>query len=563
MKGTDRNQLMMCSLDCFVEDESIVRVIDAFVNNVDLSEMGFARVKASKEGRPAYETKSLLGLYLYGGRNGIRSSRKLKEACKLNVEVRWLMNGLEPDFRTISDFRKDNIDCMKKVFKAFNKKLSTILSQGFKSVDGSKFLANNSKDNNFTANKLDDRIEWLNQHSEEYLRQLEEMDRLDEGEEFVGQFTKEELEQKLERTLDRAKQYEAYRQHMEENNLSQLSLTDPDAKLMKSKNGYVVGYNVQTVVDSETHLIDDFAATNHVTDHGLLHTTLQAENPEGKIVEVTADNGYHVAEDILKCLEDGIIPHISLPDGQSTFRLETVHEDVYVTEDEKNSTKAESLKKCLRAGVVPTCYDEIIDEVEIIEKRQLVREEDDTTPYVTTEEMKERAAEGYFIRDPERNIVYCPAGATLRQKSVKKNGSTRYANKFACRRCRYRDKCFNGKTEWKEIDFHKDCLEKASKNWQTAAGRDAYTTQKPPRGHYETVKLVKITFRPDRTKISERKCISEHPFGTIKRTLNSGYFLLRGLQKVSGEFALACFGYNLAVARNLLGYEKLMEAMAV
>ena len=567
IQGINRNQLMMCSLDCFVASDSIARIIDTFVNGLDMSEMGFARAKASREGRPAYETEALLSLHLYGSRKGVRSSRKLDEACTVNVEVKWLMNGLEPDFRTISDFRKDNIDSMKKVFKAFNKKLAEVLKQGFKSVDGSKFQANNSKDNNFTANKLDDRIEWLNQHSDEYLRQLEEMDKLDEESELTGQFTREEIEEKLQATQERLELYKSYRNYMEENGLSQLSLTDPDAKLMKSKNGYMVSYNVQTVVDSETHLINDFLTTDCPTDHGLLYETLREQKEEhgDEILEGTADNGYQVAEDIVKCLENGIIPHVSLPVGQSTYELETAYEENEISEEMKNSTTIENLKKCLRAGVIPTAYERAIEAIEVIEKRQLVRDNADEirSTYGTTEEMIARAMLGFFVRDPERNIVYCPAGVTLRQKSVKKNGATRYANKLACNRCKFRDKCIKGKAEWKEVDFHKDTLEKANQNWQKNGGGTTTPQNNKKRGHFEKVKLVKITFRPDRTKMSERKCISEHPFGTIKRTMNSSYFLLRGKKKVDGEVALMCLGYNMIVAKNLLGFDKLMEVMAV
>jgi transposase len=566
IQGVDRNQLMMCSLDCFVALDSIARIIDAFVGSLDLAEMGFARVKAATEGRPAYETEALLSLHLYGSRKGVRSSRKLDEACSINVEAKWLMNGLEPDFRTISDFRKDNIDCMKKVFKAFNKKLAEVLKQGFKSIDGSKFQASNSKDNNFTANKLDDRIEWLNQYSDEYLRQLEEMDKLDEETELSGQFTREEIEEKLQATQERLKLYKSYRDYMEESGLSQLSLTDPDAKLMKSKNGYMVSYNVQTVVDSETHLICDFLTTDSPTDHGLLYETMreQKEMSGDEIIEATADNGYQVAEDIVKCLENGIIPHVSLPTGQSVYELEMPHEENEITEEMKNSTTAENLKKCLRAGVIPTTYERAIEAIEVIEKRQLVRDNSDETrsPYGTAEEMILRAKLGFFVRDPERNIVYCPAGATLRQKSVKKTGATRYANKLACGRCKYRDKCIKGKAEWKEVDFHKDTLEKANQNWQKTNSCTQFPQNNKKRGHYEKIKIVKITFRPDRTKISERKCISEHPFGTIKRTMNASYFLLRGKKKVDGEVALMCLGYNMIVAKNLLGFDKLMEVMA-
>ena len=565
-QGIDRKQLMMCSLDCFVGQTSIVRVIDAFVKGMDLEEMGFARIKAAKEGRPAYETEGLLGLHLYGSRKGVRSSRKLDEACRINVEVKWLMNGLEPDFRTISDFRKDNIDCMKKVFKAFNKKLSEVLTQGFKSVDGSKFQAGNSKDNNFTANKLDDRIEWLNQYSEEYLRQLEEMDKLDEEAELSGQFTREEIEEKLKSTQERLELYKSYRDYMEEKGLSQLSLIDLDAKLMKSKNGYMVSYNVQTVVDSETHLIDDFLTTDRVTDHSLLYETMreQKETSGDEIIEATAYQGYQSPEDIVKCLENGIIPHVSMSLGQSTYELETPHEENEITEEMKNSKTTENLKKCLRAGIIPTAYERAIEAIEVIEKKQFIRDRSAETnsPYGTTEEMILRAKSGFFVRDPERNLVYCPAGATLRKKSILKNDATRYINKLACSRCKFRDKCINGKSPWKEIDFHKDTLEKANQNWIKAVGGALAPQNTKKRGHFEKVKLVRITFRPDRTKINERKCISEHPFGTIKRTMNASYFLLRGKKKVDGEVALMCLGYNMIVAKNLLGFDKLMQAMA-
>ena len=567
IQGVDRDQVMMCSLENFVAPQSIARIIDAFTSGLDLNEFGFARTKAAYEGRPAYDTKSLLNLYLYGSRKSIRSSRKLRDACSVNVEVMWLMNWVEPDFRTISDFRKDNIDCLKKVFKAFNRKLAAVLTQGFKSVDGSKFQASNSKDNNFTANKLDDRIAWLNQHSEEYLRQLDELDRLDEDADLNGQFTKEELEAKLLETRERLELYEGYRKYMEEMGLSQLSLTDPDSKLMKSKNGFMVSYNIQTVVDSETHLIDDYQTTNQVTDHGLLHSSVESiKNDGGGVLEVTADKGYHDEADMINCLENGIIPHVVLPDGQDSYDLETAYESNECDEETLNSTDSGSLKKCLRAGVVPKAYESVIEGMEIIERRQLVRDETGETgsPYGTTKEMIEQAKEGYFIRDPERNVVYCPAGATLRQKSVKKSGDIRYANKFACKNCKFRKECISGGADWKEVDFSKDTLKKPNRNWQKAMGICDMGEPKvnKRRGRYEKVKVVKIKFRPDRKKTSERMCISEHPFATIKRTMAAGYFLLRGKPKVDGEVALMCLGYNMIVALNLLGFEIMMDAMA-
>lgn len=595
MPSMDRNQMMICSLNSFVDSESIARVIDVFVESLDLKEMGFEKTEAAAEGRPPYRPQALLKLYLYGNRKQIRSSRKLSEACKINIEAKWLMEGLEPDFRTISEFRKNNIDCMKKVFHEFNSRLFEVLMTGFKSVDGSKFQAWNGKDRNFTANKLDDRITWLNEHAEEYLRLLEEADAAEDDLESQGQFTREELEKKLEEVKKRLERYEGYRSYMEEKGLSQISLTDPEARLMKSRNGFMVAYNVQTAVDSETHMIEDFQVTNQPNDQGLLESTLEgikAERPE-EILEATADKGYIKEEDMVECLENGIVPHVILPTGQDTYELEMEYEEAEIEEADRKGTGAEEIKKCLHAGEIPEAYEDVIEKIEVVEKKKLVYDEEPKPGEEKVEEekaeeekaeeekaeeekaegkkeserngeeMKARAAEGYFVRDPERNLVYCPCGEILRQKSIKKNGNIRYANKTACRRCPHRNRCYKGKNEWKEIDFPKDTLEKPCKTWKEGDAKEtekkAKQAKEKKKGHYEKKKIVRIVFRPDRRKMSQRKCISEHPFGSIKRWMNAGYYLLRGMRKTAGETALICLGYNLERAKNLLGFEKLME----
>ena len=186
-----------------------------------------------------------------------------------------MLGGVEPDFRTISDFRKDNITSLKKIFHEFNRRISGAIEWGFSSVDGSKFLACNSKDNNFTKNKLDDRIKWLNAHTDEYLRILNDMDEREDLEEETDKLTRESIEAKLKEARERLERYEGYQKLMEETGASQLSLTDADSKLMKNKNGFAVAYNPQTAVDSNTHLIHDFNMTNRVTDHGLLGSTLE------------------------------------------------------------------------------------------------------------------------------------------------------------------------------------------------------------------------------------------------------------------------------------------------
>ncbi|NME58441.1 transposase, partial [Dorea formicigenerans] len=178
VSGFDRDQLMCCSWDAFVDKESIARIIDAFVNHLDIGKYGVKPVAA--EGRPSYDPKSLYKIYIYGSRKGIRSSRKLAESCKVNLEVKWMIGGVEPDFRTIADFRKNNIDSLKEIFYEFNRRISGAVEWGFSSVDGTKIQADNAKDNNFTKNKLDDRIKWLNGHTDEYLRILNEMDKQEE-----------------------------------------------------------------------------------------------------------------------------------------------------------------------------------------------------------------------------------------------------------------------------------------------------------------------------------------------------------------------------------------------
>ena len=565
VQAFDRDQFMMTTWDSMVDPESTARLIDAFVDSLDLSDYGVKEL--ASEGRAPYDPKGLLKLYVYGSDNGIKSSRKLAKSCRVNVEVKWMLGGVEPDFRTIADFRKDNIDSLKKIFNEFNKRLTGAVEWGFTSIDGSKFAACNSKNNNFTKNKLDDRIKWLNGHIEEYLRILDDTDRQEDFEDNPEWLTREVIEEKLQEARERLKKYEGYQKIMEENGQSQMSLTDADAKLMKSKNGFVVAYNPQTAVDSETHLIRDFQMTNQVTDHGLLDSTLEGVREESEgIIETVADKGYESEKDMVKCLEDGIIPHVITDDGKDGYELEIWYEEA----DDINaeSTDAEDLKKALHAGVIPEAYEDVITDIEVKEVRRKVSEEEAKVSvesiYGTSEEMMERAKGGYFVRDPERNLVYCPNGEILRQKCIKKNGNIRYANKNACRHCPNRNKCYKGKNEWKEIDFTKDCLEKPCKDWLKTEGK------KPDIGgankgkyHFKTKKVVRFFLKPDRKKTAERMCLSEHPFGTIKRAMGFSYFLLRGLKKVTGEFALMCLGYNIKRAKKLLGFEKMLELMEV
>lgn len=561
VKPIDRNQITLSNLDSMVEWDSIARVIDCFVDGLDLTGLGFEKTEPSFKGRPCYDPQSMLKLYLYGYRKNIRSSRKLAAACVINIEVMWMLGGLRPDFRTVSDFRKDNADNLKGIFKEFLKRVTVDLKTGFVSIDGSKFKAWNGKDRNFTIMKLDDRIKWLEDHTLEYLRLIDETDKADET---ASSLTKEELETKLEEAQGRLDRYHSYREIMEKENLTQISLTDVDSRLMKNKNGMDVSYNVQTAVDSETHLMLDYLVANQVTDHGLLAPTVEKikQEAEKEIVEAVADKGYKQDEDMIACLENGIIPHIIPPDGQDEYELEIDYEEA--NELEISSTEASELKKCLHAGIIPAAYEDVIEDIEVVEVRRKVSnatEEKAESPYSTEEEMKARAGEGYYVRDLERDLVYCPGEGTLRRKSIKKNGSTRYANKQACNRCLYRGKCVTGKgiTRWKELDFSKDSLEKKAKWWNQDDPEDPNKPgKKKSKGHFEKKKIVRFKLKPNREKMNQRMSISEHPFGTIKRAMGAAYFLLKNKRKVSGEFALMATGYNLSRAENMFAFDELM-----
>lgn len=221
------------------------------------------------------------------------------------------------------------------------------------------------------------------------------MDEQEELEETPKKLTREVIEAKLKEAQERLAAYESYQKLMEETGASQLSLTDADARLMKNKNGFAVAYNPQTAVDSRTHLIRDFKMTNQVTDHGMLSQTLEKIREEAPdvIQEVAADKGYENEDDMIKCLENGIIPHVIMNDGKDGYELEILYEEA---ETDTDSTNPEELKKCLHAGKVPEAYKEVISKMKVKEVRRKVKDEPEEiekpkSMYGTPEEMQERA----------------------------------------------------------------------------------------------------------------------------------------------------------------------------
>ena len=565
-KELNRKQVFFTCLEDLISEDSHARIIDCFIDSLDLKSMGFSKSVPAVEGRPSFSASNLLKLFLYGFRHSLNSSRKLEEACRINIEVKWLLKGLEPDFRTISNFRRDNIMHLKKVFFEFNRRLLVTLETGFYAIDGTKIQANNSKKRNFTANKLDDKIAKLNEATAFYIKQVEEYDSIDNELDPNHKFTKAELEEKVEKYREKTELFLKKRKEMEEKGLTQISLTDSDSKLMNTRNGFSMSYNVQTAVDSKTHLIKDFKVTDRPSDFGLLSETIDRTKKEkaDEIVEVVADKGYECPEDMVECLEKGVIPNVISKSKKQGYELETKYEASEIDENTIKSRKADDIKKCLRAAVIPEVYKDYISDIKVTEKKNLLKEdespESELPVYKMSEqEMRERALKGYFVRDAERNIVYCPGGFTLRAKSFRRNGSVVYANRVACKKCPLSNICNKTKSPFKEVEFSKDSLEKPCKGFIPKS--ETISGNKTKRKLVKT-KVVKFIFKPDSEKMNKRKNIAEHPFGTIKRNLNGYYFLLRNKIKTTGEFALFSLSYNFKIALNMLGFNKMMAIMA-
>lgn len=560
ISGVDRRQMLLFpeSLDEYISDDNPVKVFDAFVNTLDMEQCGFVRSMPAAEGRPGYDPRDLLKLYIYGYFNKIRSSRSLEKESHRNVEIMWLLKKLTPNFRTIADFRKDNKNALKNVFKEFNRLCDkmNLYSKEYISIDGSKFKAVNAKDRNFTLNKLDDRLKRLDNQIDEYLMLI---DRVDREEKSERTFIKEEIEEKIERLKARKETYAGYRDEMEASGERQKSITDSEAKLMKMRNGYGVAYNIQTAVDAQSHLIAGFVVTNHPTDYGMIKEVANSVREDFGLenIEVVADKGYRDSKDLIDCLENGIIPNVFPTNNMIHIDLQTEYEDSEISEEKKASKNPKDIKECLRAGIIPDIYKDIVIDIEVSDKNTYKIMEpitEDEIIDMTEENMIAKAKDGYFVRDIAKNRVYCPEGNVLRPKSQKKDGSIRYCNILACKNCN--NKCT--KSKFKEADFRPG---KIMVKCHGSNGIKKDQNEKPRRTKI-TKKVVRLQFKPDRKKLSNRKCLSEHPFGTIKRTLDGSYLLLKGKEKVTGEISLSCMVYNMKVAINSIGIRKIMKVLA-
>jgi transposase len=472
IRGAGRSEVLLFpeALDDYIADNNPVRFIEAFVVSLNLVELGFARATPAATGRPGYDPADMLKLYIYGYLNRVRSSRMLEREAGRNVEVMWLLSKLTPDFKTIADFRKDNLAAIKAVCREFTllcKKLD-LFGGTLVAIDGSKFRAVNSRKRNFNPAKLARIIKSLDERITAYLA---EMERQDAATTATATLSAEELRAKIAQLRGRKRLHEALAVELQQSGAPEISLTDPDSRLMSVGQGLDVCYNVQTAVDSRHKLIVHHEVTNAHTDEGYLvpMATTAREVLEVETLEVVADKGYYSGEEIKKCEDQGVVTYIP------------------------------------KAHVSPKS------------KQQMFTKDD-------------------FRYDPVTDTYTCPEGAKLTHRftTPEKNGvKQRYYRTAACKTCVARPGCTEnnrGRTIKRLMD--EDVLERMAQRLKS---------------HPEKMRL--------------RGQLVEHPFGTMKRGMNQGYFLLRGLKKVAAEMSLTVLCYNLKRVLNLVGVDELLGAV--
>ena len=310
VEQADRGQstLLPECLDDFIDEGNPVRVIDVFVDTLDLAEMGFDGANPAATGRPSYHPSVLLKLYIYGYLNRVQSSRRLEREAGRNVEVMWLLSRLAPDHKTIADFRKDNGLGLRKVCARFVElcREMGLLATASVAIDGSKFKAVNNRDRNFRRTQLEESVA-------RYLSQLDTADRQEPTEAMVTKVMR--LKEKLTKLKEEMGKLAVYEKEMRASPDQQISLTDPDSRSMATsgRGSGVVGYNVQVAVDTEHHLIVTHEVTNSGSDRAqLANMARQAKAVlQTDTLDAVADRGYFSSSEILACHEAGI--SVTLP----------------------------------------------------------------------------------------------------------------------------------------------------------------------------------------------------------------------------------------------------------
>ena len=487
--GESREQpsLLPPRIDDYVGPDNPVRAIESFVCALDLAKLGFRHADRAADdvGQPPYAPADLLKLYLYGYTNQVRSSRRLeREACR-NLELIWLLRNLKPGYRTIANFRKENWEALKAVNRSFVLLLRALdlVGGSVVAIDGSFFHGDASKASIFTRRRLAEQIAKLELEIEAYGKSLEDNDAAEakgertEGRHNDGGGDVGDIGTKVAALMARRSRAQADLARLEESGETQMSLTDPDARLLVKNGQGIAGYNVQVAVDDKHKLIVASEVVNDSSDVGQLHATAKAakEALGAKELHALADEGYYSSLELKACEDDGITAYVPVPEGSGQ------------------------------------------------------------------PEKKGRFSLKDFSYDSAADAYRCPAGQLLdRTKGRWENTSgrieIRYAGRKAiCGTCPLKTRCLSPKAITRTIRRweHEDVLERHRTRMQGADNL-----------------------------MRRRSGIVEHPFGTLKCRAGYRHFLVRGFNKVRGEWSLMALCYNFTRVLNILGFEGFVIAVA-
>ena len=537
IQGADRNQVILLpdTLDDYVGGDNEVRAIDAFIDSLDISLMGF-KADPAKEGRPGYDPRDMLKLYMYGYLNHIRSSRRLQKEASRNVELMWLLRKVVSDFRCIADFRKDNAKSIREVFRAFVRLCNKagMLSHESVVIDGSKFRAVNADNKSYVSSNAK---KVLLDVEEKISRYMKELDEADAAESRPGALTKEDIVGVLDYLERRKAQLTEALEQMAGNGENHICTTDPESRLMKTRDGIRPSFNVQTAVEAKNHLIVHYDVTSECTDWHLLGDGINAskaalgvENLEG-----IADRGYSNDEEILQCLLNGDTPTTHPNKGEKSRMFRFQKTDTEVT-------------------------GEVVSYAEMKAQGGLEK--------APVEVRREPPLHPYFERDIEKDIVICPMGQTLfyagpgHPNGKKDPCIRRYHRLSACLKCP--NKCTLHKrriVSFKEGETRKEeaFYEKARENRivRKTSRRFKVITLSEEESSWD--EWVILRFYPNQQHLRKRNTVVEHPYGTVKRWHGAGYLLTKGKQKAAAEMGLSFLAYNFRRVVNLLGVNGLME----
>ena len=480
--GSSRQQTYFATLEDQVPADNPVRLIDAFIDKLELEKLGFTKIVHKSEGRPPYAPAVLLKLYLYGYLNKIRSSRKLEKECCRNIELQWLLQQLQPNYHTIADFRKAHAQPLQNMFKLYVQFLSDagLLGKSTIAVDGSKFKAVNSRKNNYNQKKIDKHQQFIADKTAKYLQELDELDKQESSTADVLQLKKEKIAKGLAQLKERTIKYDTLQEQLDNTTDKQISSTDPDSRsIIIVKNIVEVAYNVQNAVDDRHNLIVHTQATNTNDGKALHKAAIQAKNnlqlqKEDELM-LLADKGYHTGAELHGCQQENMVTHIAYKEQPSVKHIDT----------------------------------EFLSES--------------------------------FAYDKPTDSYTCPAGAVLTSLGTwhnKKGEANETSYRFktyrtdACKSCALKHQC----TKLPKRIIHRS-------EYQDAVDINDNNIKQNPQ-YYK-----------------RRQAIVEHPFGTMKRHWGYTHTLLKGLQKVNGEMNLIMFCYNFLRTTNILGFEKMLQAI--